>query len=504
MVRYQYTTGTTTTGSSYREVEIPFGHAHELVSGDFSIGIDVCSPRYIWVPYGGDFVDMSVFMSLQMGQRVPVPGQLRDFLFRDIHSDPANGSPLIHRKDPSRLWNVVPFMLVRRSDANLFDFTRVEDLWGSQVDSLTVGNTVIIQGVSVNSSRTIVPPSGSTRLTTVQALRNVGSSGSWQHMLELPTTSGYGARAQYKQPNVDQILLPASLYFNLAPDISDPVSSERFDYLTYVCLDCNTMEFVPPMEEDLDIDDTSQYHLVGPSYSLCMARTDAAHSLVYIDNFLRFNPYSSLSGGLSYGVGNTGSLKLSSVFDAAAVDDTFMRFVQYLRPSNLSNPFSVHPGWSITASADDEFKFITADADAFNTPTIPMVLGHSTFVEYHLPSAAGAAVGFNIFGMTHGSRDAGIESQRSITPPDFNNQAQEKLFFDMARTDGADLIFTTKDGLSYNYEIGFKNANASGLCFGSADGSTGVFLPIRLGFVLASQSLIFQGRVPRVRVQRSS
>jgi hypothetical protein len=223
---------------------------------------------------------------------------------------------------------------------------------------------------------------------------------------------------------------------------------------------------------------------------------------VYIDNYLRLNPASSSTGSLSFGVGNTGSLKLSSIYDAAALDTSFMRFVQYHRPSNLSNPFSAHPGWSITTSADDEYKFICADASAFYSQTIPMVLGHSTFCEYHLPSLRNDAVGFNIFGMKHGAANSGIETQRSITPPTFNAQTQEKLFFDMGRSDGADMILSTKDGLSYTYEIGFEHANASGACFGSADGSTGVIIPIRLGFVLSSQDLRFTGRVPRVRVQR--
>jgi len=195
------------------------------------------------------------------------------------------------------------------------------------------------------------------------------------------------------------------------------------------------------------------------------------------------------------GLGAPGSVTFSADLTGSPGENSFVKFVKYGRHCNLNNPYYSALGYSLTVCGDANNKFLVLDQDSFNIESYPLMFGFTTFAELTEPNTASYSELFlNIAKLD--LKSPTLEDQISIDLPSANGITPDTMYAD--ETNGNfDYQLTTKDGLDYNYHIGWKSGTFSAGSFGALAGIDVAWLPLQFGFLVAA-SPICTTRMPNV------
>lgn len=509
---YHYIQGTTTNGASFNDQMGVFMAIHELQTGSDQLSFDLQRPRYEWQLFGGMRTDLNVMSTLASGNRVALPSSLNHYgYWSDVSSRGALPAGLGGQPDNHQvLASVQSPVLHDVSDRFKFDLSGV----GGGPGRLTKWGTTNANGETVGSA---VPVSGFALATGYEFSGQEGLTAS--ELLLDPATAGESGLASgsygflYNEgdvlpPNFSQYLhcindtsvfLTPSTYLSMQPDVFIPVaggSAECYDYFTFLCYDTVTQELVPPSERDLMWGGPPMWDIMMPSRQFTLQKADQ-HWVFKVDMAVCMDKNPTGSGTVPgrLGLGAPGSVTFSADLTGSPGENSFVKFVKYGRHCNLNNPYYSALGYSLTVCGDANNKFLVLDQDSFNIESYPLMFGFTTFAELTEPNTASYSELFlNIAKLD--LKSPTLEDQISIDLPSANGITPDTMYAD--ETNGNfDYQLTTKDGLDYNYHIGWKSGTFSAGSFGALAGIDVAWLPLQFGFLVAA-SPICTTRMPNV------
>lgn len=498
------TNGLTTGGDQYTE----YGHLSRHVEGantyatNRNFHMTGFLPRYVYFPFGGNFVNLSIANELAAGNRARLN-------LRAHRSSSHLGNR--YTNSESQIgggWSQHIMVMYRKTDRFKMALEEIENRWdegyqnpfylvedGHPVDVWQMTGQVHLDLLSktahvprsytysgdfgVKVSETFMQPFIASIPPEDREASTFGQAGNLYNGIHLNNMG--------MQPDATWVN-PTSFNTMTGQDI-DSLAFVHAHWLRY---DTATDEIIPNTEVIPSF----------PVFDATNAESELATAITGMESIVinRIGPQwlvrcamgihldNPSSIGASYklplSAANTGSFKFKANFPNAADDTTFVRYVRYLRPSGLNNPLSVHRGYQMTVTADDLNTFSIYSPYVGDRPRLPLIYGDRVFTELIDPSTTQAPDTINhIHGMEH--EDAiTIDRTRRVQSRSYSGLDPQHWYVSPSRDD-FDYCISTRDGVTYNYKIGVKDEVFTNECFTTINGVENAKIPIEFGFIVS-------------------